>query len=46
MAEEITGAATDLVEVLNGDGIGSNTVAVSGTASIVEFNTETRNIIC
>lgn len=41
VAEEITGAATDLVEVLNGDGIGSNTVAVSGTASIVEFNTET-----
>lgn len=41
VAEEITGAATDLAEVMNGGGIGSNTVAVSGTASVVEFNTET-----
>ena len=41
VVEEITGAAKDLAEVMNGDGIGSGSVAVSGTASIVEFNTET-----
>lgn len=41
VAEEITGAATDLTELMNGDGVGSATVAVTGTASIVEFNTDT-----
>ena len=41
VVEEITGAAKDLAEVMNGDGIGSGSVAVSGTASMVEFNTET-----
>lgn len=40
VVEEITGAAADLTEVLNGDGVGEGT-AVSGKATIVEFNTDT-----
>lgn len=41
VTEEISSAASDLAEVLNGDGIGSDTVAVSGKAAIEEFNTDT-----
>lgn len=37
---EITDGAADLAEVLNGDGVGT-AAAVSGTAKIVEFNTDT-----
>lgn len=37
---EITDVAADLAEVLDGDGAGTAT-AVSGTAKIVEFNTDT-----
>lgn len=41
VSEEITNTATDLTELLNGDGIASPASAVSGKATIVEFNTET-----
>ncbi|MCD8371656.1 MAG: DUF2291 domain-containing protein [Clostridiales bacterium] len=41
VVEEISGAATDLAGLLGGDGIGSTGAAVSGTASVVEFNTDT-----
>ena len=40
VTEEITGAAADITEVLNGEGVGSGK-AVSGKAQIVEFNTDT-----
>lgn len=41
VAEDIEGQAQELTEVLSGDGIGSDTVAVKGTAKIEEFNTDT-----
>lgn len=41
IVEEIAGAALDLSGILSGDGIGSDTLAVSGSGKIVEFNTET-----
>ena len=40
VAAEITDGAADLAEVLDGDGVGT-AAAVSGTAKIVEFNTDT-----
>ena len=40
VAAEITDEAADLAEVLDGDGVGT-AAAVSGTAKIVEFNTDT-----
>ncbi len=40
VVEEITAAAVDLAEVLNGDGA-AEAKAVSGKAEIVEFNTDT-----
>ncbi len=41
IVEEISAEATDLTELLNEDEIGSAAVAVSGTATIIEFNTDT-----
>ncbi len=41
VVQEITGNAKDLAEILSGDGIGSTGAAVSGTAKIAEFNTDT-----
>lgn len=40
VVSEVTDGAADLAEVLNGDGVGT-AAAVSGTAKIVEFNTDT-----
>lgn len=41
IVEELTGAAQNLSDVLNGDGIQGEAQAVSGTAKVVEFNTDT-----
>lgn len=37
IAEEISGAAQELTEVLSGDGIGSSTLAVKGSGTIAEY---------
>lgn len=39
IVEEITGAAADITEVLNGDGVGT-AAAVSGTATVKEYYTK------
>lgn len=40
ITEEITAAAVELSDVLNGDGIGSDTVAVKGTGTVKELITK------
>ena len=40
IAEEITAAAVELSDVLNGDGIGSDTAAVKGTGTVKELITK------
>lgn len=40
VVEDITGAAADLADILDGEGTGKG-MAVSGKAEIVEFNTDT-----
>ncbi len=41
VAEDITAKAVDLSELLSGDGLAADGSAVSGKATIIEFNTET-----
>ncbi len=41
ITEELTGAAQNLSDVLNGNGIEGDAQAVLGTAKIIEFNTDT-----
>jgi predicted lipoprotein len=40
IAEEISGNAADVTEVLNGNGIGSGTVAVKGSGTVTELITK------
>ena len=40
VSQEVSEMAKDIVEVLSSDGIGSNTVAVSGTGTVKEFITK------
>ncbi len=41
VVEDITAKAVDLTELLKGDGLAADGSAVSGTAKIIEFNTDT-----
>lgn len=41
VVSDITEKAQDFAELVKGDGVGSDAVAVSGSAKIVEFNTDT-----
>lgn len=41
VVSDIKGKAQDFAELMKGDGVGSDVVAVSGSAKVIEFNTET-----